>query len=108
MFLLLPQAALIRETLLPGEWDVLVTSYEMCIREKAVLKKFAWRYLVIDEAHRIKNEKSKVFIILHASFTPLHFVGFCSISFFLPRLFISSLLSNDLPILGFSQCYAKV
>ena len=54
------KAALIRETLLPGEWDVLVTSYEMCIREKAVLKKFAWRYLVIDEAHRIKNEKSKV------------------------------------------------
>ncbi len=52
---------LIRETLLPGEWDVLVTSYEMCIREKAVLKKFAWRDLVIDEAHRIKNEKSKVF-----------------------------------------------
>jgi len=54
------RAALIRETLLPGEWDVLVTSYEMCIREKAVLKKFAWRYLVIDEAHRIKNEKSKL------------------------------------------------
>ena len=54
------KAALIRETLLPGDWDVLITSYEMCIREKAVLKKFAWRYLVIDEAHRIKNEKSKV------------------------------------------------
>ncbi|XP_057313137.1 SWI/SNF-related matrix-associated actin-dependent regulator of chromatin subfamily A member 5-like [Hydractinia symbiolongicarpus] len=52
------RAAFIRETLLPGEWDVLVTSYEMCIREKAVLKKFAWRFLCIDEAHRIKNEKS--------------------------------------------------
>jgi len=54
------RAVLIRETLLPGEWDVLVTSYEMCICEKAVLKKFAWRYLIIDEAHRIKNEKSKL------------------------------------------------
>lgn len=52
------RAAFIRETLLPGEWDVLVTSYEMCIREKAVLRKFAWRFLCIDEAHRIKNEKS--------------------------------------------------
>ncbi|XP_047126263.1 SWI/SNF-related matrix-associated actin-dependent regulator of chromatin subfamily A member 5 isoform X1 [Hydra vulgaris] len=52
------RAAFIRETLLPGEWDVLITSYEMCIREKAVLKKFAWRFLAIDEAHRIKNEKS--------------------------------------------------
>lgn len=37
-----------------------VTSYEMLIIEKAVFKKFNWRYLVIDEAHRIKNEKSKV------------------------------------------------
>lgn len=54
------QAALIRDTLMPGEWDVCVTSYEMVIREKAVLKKFNWRYLVIDEAHRIKNEKSKL------------------------------------------------
>ena len=46
--------------MLPGEWDVCVTSYEMCIREKTVFKKFSWRYIVIDEAHRIKNEKSKV------------------------------------------------
>ncbi|MEQ2208332.1 hypothetical protein XENOCAPTIV_023996 [Xenoophorus captivus] len=52
--------ALIRDVLLPGEWDVCVTSYEMLIIEKAVFKKFNWRYLVIDEAHRIKNEKSKV------------------------------------------------
>lgn len=53
---------IIRDTLLgdPKGWDVLVTSYEMIIREKAVLKKFNWRYLVIDEAHRIKNEKSKL------------------------------------------------
>ncbi|KAK0142760.1 SWI/SNF-related matrix-associated actin-dependent regulator of chromatin subfamily A member 5 [Merluccius polli] len=43
-----------------GEWDVCVTSYEMLIIEKAVFKKFNWRYLVIDEAHRIKNEKSKL------------------------------------------------
>lgn len=55
-----PQNALIRDVLLPGEWDVCVTSYEMLIIEKAVFKKFNWRYLVIDEAHRIKNEKSKV------------------------------------------------
>lgn len=54
------RATLIREVILPGDWDLLVTSYEMCIREKSVLKKFNWRYLVIDEAHRIKNEKSKL------------------------------------------------
>lgn len=54
----------IREVLMPGDWDVCVTSYEMCIREKAVFKKFNWRYMVIDEAHRIKNEKSKLSEIL--------------------------------------------
>lgn len=42
------------------EWNALVTSYEMILKEKALFKKYEWRYLVIDEAHRIKNEKSKV------------------------------------------------
>lgn len=54
------RAIFIRDILMPGEWDVCITSYEMVIREKAVFKKFNWRYLVIDEAHRIKNEKSKL------------------------------------------------
>ena len=30
----------------------------MAIIEKSVLKKYSWRYLIIDEAHRIKNENS--------------------------------------------------
>ncbi|XP_070553116.1 SWI/SNF-related matrix-associated actin-dependent regulator of chromatin subfamily A member 5-like isoform X2 [Ptychodera flava] len=54
------RAAFIRDVMLPGEWDVCITSYEMAIREKSVFKKFNWRYLTIDEAHRIKNEKSKL------------------------------------------------
>lgn len=54
------RAKLVREVVLPGNWECLVTSYEMVLREKAVLKRFNWRYLIIDEAHRIKNEKSKV------------------------------------------------
>ncbi|KAM5290101.1 putative global transcription activator SNF2L1 isoform 3-T3 [Glossophaga mutica] len=54
------RAAFIRDEMMPGEWDVCVTSYEVVIKEKSVFKKFHWRYLVIDEAHRIKNEKSKL------------------------------------------------
>lgn len=54
------QTRIIQEEILPGEWNVVVTSYEMVLREKATFKKFNWRYMVIDEAHRIKNEKSKV------------------------------------------------
>lgn len=54
------RAQLIRDRLAPLDFEVLVTSYEMCIREKAALKRIKWRYVVIDEAHRIKNEKSKL------------------------------------------------
>jgi SWI/SNF-related matrix-associated actin-dependent regulator of chromatin subfamily A member 5 len=42
----------------PGKFDVVVTSYEMVIKEKNHWKKFHWRYIIIDEAHRIKNENS--------------------------------------------------
>merc|ERR1711871_818394 len=55
----------IRDVLKPGklhserDWDICVTSYEMVIKEKGHLKKFHWRYLIIDEAHRLKNEDSQ-------------------------------------------------
>lgn len=40
------------------DWDICVTTYEVCNIEKSVLSKFAWSYLIIDEAHRLKNEAS--------------------------------------------------
>jgi SWI/SNF-related matrix-associated actin-dependent regulator of chromatin subfamily A member 5 len=51
---------LINERLIDERFDVCVTSYEMILREKAHLKKFAWEYIIIDEAHRIKNEESSL------------------------------------------------
>lgn len=42
----------------PEHWDVLLTSYEMSIREKSSIAKVQWNYIVIDEAHRLKNEGS--------------------------------------------------
>uniref|UniRef100_A0A0D9V108 Chromatin-remodeling complex ATPase n=1 Tax=Leersia perrieri TaxID=77586 RepID=A0A0D9V108_9ORYZ len=49
----------IRDNLLqPGKFDICVTSFEMAIKEKTTLKRFSWRYIIIDEAHRIKNENS--------------------------------------------------
>ncbi|AQK91642.1 Putative chromatin-remodeling factor family [Zea mays] len=49
----------IRDDLLqPGKFDVCVTSFEMAIKEKSALRRFSWRYIIIDEAHRIKNENS--------------------------------------------------
>lgn len=49
---------LINDRVLNQDFDVLITSYEMILREKAHLKKFAWEYIIVDEAHRIKNEES--------------------------------------------------
>ncbi|PWY88515.1 hypothetical protein BO70DRAFT_359972 [Aspergillus heteromorphus CBS 117.55] len=51
---------LINEELLEENFDVCITSYEMVLREKSHLKKFAWEYIIIDEAHRIKNEESSL------------------------------------------------
>lgn len=43
-------------------WDVIVTSFEGILKEKGPLTKIHWNYLIIDEAHRIKNEKSSLSI----------------------------------------------
>ena len=51
---------LINERLVDEKFDVCITSYEMILREKTHLKKFAWEYIIIDEAHRIKNEESSL------------------------------------------------
>lgn len=52
------RAQLMKDKLLRCDFDVCITSYEIIIREKAQFKKFDWQYIVIDEAHRIKNEES--------------------------------------------------
>ena len=41
-------------------FDALVCSYEAVLKEKTALGKIPWRYLIIDEAHRIKNENSSL------------------------------------------------
>ncbi|KTW28151.1 hypothetical protein T552_02010 [Pneumocystis carinii B80] len=52
------RAVLINERLLTNNFDVCITSYETILREKMHFKKFAWEYIIVDEAHRIKNEES--------------------------------------------------
>lgn len=43
---------LINDRLIDEKFDVCITSYEMILREKAHLKKFAWEYIIIDEVSR--------------------------------------------------------
>lgn len=40
---------LINDRLIDEKFDVCITSYEMILREKSHLKKFAWEYIIIDE-----------------------------------------------------------
>ena len=49
---------LIHDSLYGCKFDVIITSYEILMKEKNPLKRFYWEYIVIDEAHRIKNEQS--------------------------------------------------
>ena len=49
---------LIKERLIEEKFDVCITSYELINIEMTHFKKLAWQYIIIDEAHRIKNEAS--------------------------------------------------
>ncbi|KAL7570972.1 hypothetical protein ACA910_002597 [Epithemia clementina (nom. ined.)] len=42
------------------KFDVVVTSYEGMLKEKGKFSKISWNYVIIDEAHRIKNEQSSL------------------------------------------------
>ncbi|CAL9728310.1 ISWI chromatin-remodeling complex ATPase Isw1p [Monosporozyma unispora] len=52
------RAQLIQDKLMICDFDVVIASYEIIIREKASFRKIDWEYIIIDEAHRIKNEES--------------------------------------------------
>ncbi|KAF6833847.1 snf2 family helicase atpase [Colletotrichum plurivorum] len=43
------------------KFPVVCTSYEMVLRDKAVLGKYKWAFIIIDEGHRMKNFDSKLF-----------------------------------------------
>jgi len=42
------------------KFDVIITTYEMIMMERELLKDIPWRVLIIDEAHRLKNRNCKL------------------------------------------------
>ena len=47
------RAEIIADQLIPQDFEVCITSYEICLIEK-----FSFEYIVIDEVHRIRNVDS--------------------------------------------------
>lgn len=44
----------------PFKFNVLITTFEMVLTDVNILSKIGWRYVAVDEAHRLKNTKSKL------------------------------------------------
>ena len=40
-------------------FNVVLTTYEYIMRDRAVLRKVEWQYIIVDEGHRMKNANSK-------------------------------------------------
>ncbi|XP_029988400.1 chromodomain-helicase-DNA-binding protein 1-like isoform X2 [Sphaeramia orbicularis] len=47
------------------DFSVLLTTYELCLKDASFLKRWKWKVLVVDEAHRLKNQNS----LLHQTLT---------------------------------------
>jgi SNF2 family DNA or RNA helicase len=41
-------------------FDVLVTSYDLSMRDNSCLQRFEWSCIIVDEGHRVKNMRSKL------------------------------------------------
>lgn len=52
------------------KFHVLLTSYELITIDQAILGSIDWACLVVDEAHRLKNNQSKVSSMCHMSDAP--------------------------------------
>jgi SWI/SNF-related matrix-associated actin-dependent regulator of chromatin subfamily A member 5 len=69
--------AIIEHGLRPGltakarGWHALLTTYELASIESASLSRIPWSYIVVDEAHRLKNEQSSLATVVR-SFTCAH------------------------------------
>nr|XP_046246610.1 chromodomain-helicase-DNA-binding protein 1-like isoform X2 [Scatophagus argus] len=53
------------------DFHVLLTTYELCLRDASFLRRWKWNVLVVDEAHRLKDQNS----LLHKMLTQFS-VGF--------------------------------
>lgn len=57
-----PQARklLFQKKILPQKFNVVLTTYEFVMKDKDKLSKVNWKYVIIDEGHRMKNRHCKL------------------------------------------------
>ena len=53
------------------KFNVILTTFECAMKEKTALTKFKFEYIIIDEAHRLKNDQAKFSLIIR-QFTSKH------------------------------------
>jgi len=41
------------------KWNVIITSYQLVLQDQAIFKRRKWHYMILDEAHNIKNFQSQ-------------------------------------------------
>uniref|UniRef100_UPI0035901964 transcription activator BRG1 isoform X2 n=1 Tax=Myxine glutinosa TaxID=7769 RepID=UPI0035901964 len=51
-----------------GKYNVLLTTYEYIIKDKHVLAKIRWKYMIVDEGHRMKNHHCKLTQVLNSHY----------------------------------------
>ncbi|KAH9578442.1 SLIDE domain [Trypanosoma melophagium] len=51
------------------KYDVIVTTFEMVLDELPTFKRIHWQYLIVDEAHKLKNEESRAHSALDSLFS---------------------------------------
>lgn len=51
---------ILKNEMIPGKFDVVITSFEGVNICNSSLRKFNWRFIIIDEAHKIKNEDAQI------------------------------------------------
>ena len=54
------RAKIFAEQVLPLKFNVLVTTYEFIMRDRAKLSKVNWQYVIIDEAQRLKDREGRL------------------------------------------------
>lgn len=54
------RARLFTQSVAPMQFNVLVTTYEFIMRDRSKLSKVEWKYIIIDEAQRMKDRSSKL------------------------------------------------